>query len=262
MTDVLVTGSTGIGGAVASVLGERALTVGRSGRIRADLSLLSETARVADEVAARGTRLCAIVCCAGVLALRAAHTAEGLERAFVLNYLSRYLLVRRLLPLLEPGGRVVLVANAGRYRDTLGPMDDLNLRRGGRGLRIAGRTQFANDLFAVELAARAPSLSVSCVFPGPVATDVIRNATGVPTGLRSLLDAVQRRIGAAPADVAATPVALASSAFASGFYGVGRSGPAPLPVPDRVRLGRRAELWAASEALVRPWPASPGHVRP
>ncbi|MGK5684362.1 hypothetical protein [Actinoplanes sp. URMC 104] len=181
-----MTGSTGIGGAVASALGERALTVGRSGMIRADPSLLSETARVADEVAARGTRLSAIVCCAGVLAPRAAHTAEGLERAFVLNHLSRYLLVRRLLPLLEPGGRVCW--------------------------------------------SRTPAATATRWAPWTTSTCAAAGGACASPGGRS------------------SPTTCSPS-----------SSPR---VPDRVRLGRRAELWAAGEALVRPWPASPRHVRP
>lgn len=237
-----MTGSTGIGGAVAAALGERAVTIGRRGQIRADLSLLSETARAADEVAARGRSLDAIVCCAGVFALRAETTADGLERAYVLNYLSRYLLVRRLLPLLAPEGRVVLVANAGKYRDTPGTPR--------WGLRVSGRTQFANDLFAVELAERRPDLAVSCVFPGLVATRVFRDARGVPGPLRRAMDALQQRAGADPAQAAATPVQLAAGPRReSGFYGPGC---APIPVPGRVRDGRRAELWQASEELVRP----------
>ncbi|MFF5082891.1 SDR family oxidoreductase [Actinoplanes sp. NPDC000266] len=239
MTKILVTGSTGIGGAVAARLGERALTIGRHGHIRADLSLLGETARAADEVAATHDRLDAIVCCAGVFTMRAATTAEGLERAWVLNYLSRFLLIDRLLPLLPPDGRVVLVASAGRYRDVRGNPT--------RGLRVAGRTQFANDLYAVELAARKPSLSVACVYPGLVATRVFRDATGVPSPLRRVMDALQQRIGASPSSAARGPVQLAiGPAFASGFYGPSAR---PLPVPDRVLHGRRAELWAESETL-------------
>ncbi|GAA0465966.1 hypothetical protein Ade02nite_47210 [Paractinoplanes deccanensis] len=233
-----MTGSTGIGGAVAAQLGERAVTIGRHGRIRADLSLLEETERAAGEVAAAHDRLDAIVCCAGVFTLRAEETAEGLERAFVLNYLSRFLLVDRLLPLLPEGGRVVLVANAGRYRDTLA----LGNRR--RGLRIAGRTQFANDLFAVELAARHPELAVACVDPGLVATRVFRDAPGVPPVLRRALHALQQRVGAPPATAARVPVHLAIGPRPdSGFYGP--SG-APIEVPARVRDGRRGELWEAS----------------
>lgn len=236
----MVTGSTGIGGAVAAALGERAVTIGRGGQIRADLSLLGETARAAGEVVARGRPLDAIVCCAGVFALRAARTAEGLERAYVLNYLSRFLLVRRLLPVLRPDGRVVLVANAGKYRDTPGEPR--------WGLRVSGRTQFANDLFAVELAERRPELAVSCVFPGLVSTRVFRDAYGVPGPLRRVMDALQRRVGADPAEAAATPVELATGVRrASGFYGPAC---APIPVPRRVRDGRRRALWARSEELV------------
>ncbi|MBU2665957.1 hypothetical protein KOI35_20810 [Actinoplanes bogorensis] len=241
MRDIVVTGSTGIGGAVASALGERALTIGRHGMIRADLSSMEETARAAAEISS----VRAIICCAGVFTLRATHTAEGFERALALNYLSRYLLVRLLRP-----RRVILVANAGRYRDTLGPMPDLNLRAGGRGLRIAGRTQFANDLFAVELAARHPDMAVSCVFPGLVATRVFRDAPGVPAPLRRVLDAVQQRVGADPARAAETPVALAVEDREPGFYGPGC---APLPIPSRVLDGRRRELWEATDDLLKPW---------
>jgi NAD(P)-dependent dehydrogenase (short-subunit alcohol dehydrogenase family) len=110
-------------------------------------------------------------------------TSEALERAFVLNYLSRYLLSRRLLPALAaaPSGRLVLVANAGRYRDTLN-FDDLQPCRGKPGLAVAGRTQFANDLFAVELAERVADtrVQVTCVDPGMVKTDVFRKCAGGP----------------------------------------------------------------------------------
>ena len=165
----LVTGGTdGIGRAVALLLargGDRVLFVGRSAErgarvlaelrealpgvdhafLRADLSLLSETARVADEAARLTDRLDAAVFCAGILSTVPEWTTEGLERNFVLNYLSRYLLARRLLPTLEeaPSGRLVLVANAGRYRDSL-DFDDLQYHRGRPGLRVAERTQFAN----------------------------------------------------------------------------------------------------------------------
>jgi NAD(P)-dependent dehydrogenase (short-subunit alcohol dehydrogenase family) len=115
---------------------------------------------------------------------------------------------------------------------------------------VAGRTQFANDLFAAELAVRT-GLAVSCVYPGLVATGVFRNARGVPRPVRLTLAAVQRRLGAKPADAAATPVELATApGVASGFYGPRCR---PIPVPGRVSAHRRAALWAASEDLVGPW---------
>src|SRR5882672_7960288 len=106
----LVTGGTeGIGRAVAVELarrGERVLFVGRNEErgaqvlgalhaiapcvrhqfLRADLSLLDETARVAEQVALATDRLDAAVFCAGVLSTVPRWTLEGLERNFVLNY--------------------------------------------------------------------------------------------------------------------------------------------------------------------------------
>jgi NAD(P)-dependent dehydrogenase (short-subunit alcohol dehydrogenase family) len=243
--------------------------------IRADLSLLRDTARAADDVARHTDRLDAVVLCAGVLSIVAEWTDEDLERSFVLNYLSRYLLLRRLLPLLaeSPSGRVVLVANAGKYRDTL-DLDDLQLRRGGRGLRVAGRTQFANDLLALELAerVRGSGIEVTCVLPGLVATDVFGNARGLPRPVRAAAAALQRLVAAAPADAAQTPVFLAHDPTATGiggsFFGPHRR---RRRIPKRVRRpDRGAALWAASEDLVRPWlsnigqpPASlSGHAEP
>ena len=278
----LVTGGTdGIGRAVALELarqGHRVLIVGRSAArgaavlaaldeasagaghalIRADLSLLRDTAQAASDITRHTDRLDAVVLCAGVLSTVAEWTGENLERTFVLNYLSRYLLLRLLLPTLAeaPSGRVILVANAGKYRDTL-DLDDLQLRRGGRGLRVAGRTQFANDLLAVELAerVRGSRIEVTCVFPGLVATDVFRNARGLPRPVRAAATALQRLVAAAPADAARVPVFLADDPAATGvggrFYGPRRR---QRRIPKRVlRPDRRAALWAASEELVRPW---------
>ncbi len=277
----LVTGGTqGIGRAVCMELarrGERVLFVGRDVRlaesllremervgrgvehtfIRADLSLARETARVADEVMRRTERLDAAVFCAGILSLVPEWTDEQLERSFVLNYLTRYLLARRVLPLLSsaPSGRVVLVSNAGRYADTL-DFDDLQHRRGKRGLRVSGSTQFANDLFAVELAerTRGTNLEVSCVFPGVTRTRVFSNARGLPMLLRALAPVVQL-FALAPEAAAQTPVFLACDPHAAGtsgrFFGPSR---AEIAVPERARRAdRRLELWQASEELVRQW---------
>jgi NAD(P)-dependent dehydrogenase (short-subunit alcohol dehydrogenase family) len=273
MPTTLVTGGTaGIGRAVAEELirrGHSVLTIGRSAgaSVPADLALLHDTDRAAAEVLRRTGRLDAVVLCAGVFALRAEWTAEHLERSLVLSYLSRFLLIRRLLPVLAeaPAGRIVLVANAGRYPDTL-DLDDLQMRRGRAwGLRVAGRTQFANDLLAVSLAERLRDtpIQVSCVYPGLVATGVFGNARGVPGPLRALADRVQQTVGADPAVAARTPVELADDPAATGgFYGPGVR---RLPIPDRVTdPDRRAAVWAASERVLvdsgvnmPPWTSEP-----
>lgn len=276
----LVTGATdGIGRAVALRLargGDRVLAVGRDEArgarllaaldaayaganhvfLRADLSLMRETARLADEVARRADRLDAAVFCAGILSTRAEWTAEGLEHTLALNYLSRFLLARRVLPLLAraPSGRLVLVANAGRYADTL-DLDDLQHRRGRPGLHVAGRTQFANDLLATELAARlrGTRVEVTCVFPGVTRTSFVRNARGLPRVARALASVLLPLLGMPPAAAADTPTFLAQDPAAVGtggrFFGPRRR---PRPIPARAtQPERRAALWTVSEALVR-----------
>jgi NAD(P)-dependent dehydrogenase (short-subunit alcohol dehydrogenase family) len=274
-----VTGGTGgIGRAVAIELargGDRVFFTGRDERrgaevlatlralnpaaehvfVPGDASLLSGTARVADEIVARTHRLDAIVFCAGILSTIPEWTPEGMERNLVLNYISRYLMARRLLPFLKqsPSGRLVLVANAGKYADTL-DFDDLQHRRGKPGLAVSGRTQFANDLLALELAERLRNtrIEATCVFPGLVRTDVFRNARGLPRLMKVIAVAVQPLVAALPSRAAATPVFLAQDAGAVGtggrFWGPGNK---EITIPARVRdSARRLALWEASERLV------------
>jgi NAD(P)-dependent dehydrogenase (short-subunit alcohol dehydrogenase family) len=275
----LVTGGTeGIGRAVCIELarrGDRVLFVGRNERlaeatlrilqeagperdhtfIRADLARLSEASRAADQVLEHTSRLDAAVFCAGVLSTLPEWTEENLERNFALNYLSRFVLARRLLPALlaAPSGRVVLVANAGKYPDTL-RFDDLQHRKGKAGLHVAGRTQFANDLFALELAerTRGSNLEVTCVFPGMVKTRVFANARGLPWFVRALAP-VLRLFALSPSEAANTPAFLAYDEQARGtsgrFYGPRKK---ELPVPPRARRAdRRDQLWLASENIVQ-----------
>lgn len=278
----LVTGGTeGIGRAVALRLargGDRIILVGRNQEraarvmteleaaspgaghtfIAADLSLLRETARAGDEVKRCAERLDAVVFCAGILSTVPEWTAEGLERNFVLNYLSRYLMVRQLLPLLHQAdsGRVVLVSNAGVYPDSL-DFDDLQYRRGKPGLQVSARTQFANDLLATELAERLRGTRVeaTCVFPGLTRTGVVRNARGLPRIGRLLGPLVVTLFGASPDVAARTPVFLAQDPRARGtggrFFGPKlreRTVPVRALQPDR-QIG----LWKLSEDLVRPF---------
>ena len=226
--------------------------------LAADLASMAGTAQLADEVARHTDRVDALVCCAGIFALRPEWTDEGLERTFALNYLSRFLLVRRLEPLLtaSPSARVVLVANAGAYRDRL-DLDDPHYRRGRRGMRVATRTQFANDLLAVELSERyrGTSVTATCVFPGVVRTDVFRNGVGVPRPLAAVLAAVAGRVGLTPAEAAETPAWLADradpAAVSASFFGPRR---AVRRIPDRARRPeRRRALWDVSEQLAAPW---------
>lgn len=273
----LVTGTSGIGAAVALALaaaGDRVIVVGRNREraaqllsrmkqlsnldhrfIAADLTLMADASQAARQAAAQAPRLDAVVFCAGILSTIPEWTPEGLERNLALNYLSRYLMARLLLPALRssPSGRLVFVANAGVYGDSL-DFNDLQLRHGRRGLKVSGRTQFANDLLAMELADRVgdTGIAVTCVFPGFVRTEVFDNARGLPWGFRLIRPLLEAR-SVAPAIAADTPSFLAHAREAANlggrFFGPRR---AERRVPDRARrVERRLELWRLSEELVR-----------
>jgi NAD(P)-dependent dehydrogenase (short-subunit alcohol dehydrogenase family) len=275
----LVTGGTdGIGRAVALELarrGDRVLFVGRNAKragqvlaqlrelrpgrehafLAADLSLLADTSRVAAEVGRLTPHLDAVVCSAGILSFAPEVSVEGLERSFVLNYLSRYLLAIRLLPQLSAAasGRLVLVSNAGKYHDTL---DFEELRRPRRrGIVVSGRTQFANDLLVTELASRlrGSRVEVTCVFPGVTQSACFDNARGVPAWLRGLVKLAVRLFGQSCERAAETPVFLAHDTAAVGvsgrFFGPGARS---IQVPARAsNPSRRHEVWVESERLVR-----------
>jgi NAD(P)-dependent dehydrogenase (short-subunit alcohol dehydrogenase family) len=124
-------------------------------------------------------------------------------------------------------------------------------------MRVAARTQFANDLLAVELSERhrGTSVAATCVFPGVVRTDAFRNGVGVPRRLGAVLAAVAGRVGLPPAEAAETPAWLANSADAAAvsasFFGPHR---AVRRIPDRARRPeRRRGLWDVSEGLATPW---------
>jgi retinol dehydrogenase-12 len=208
----LVTGGTdGIGKEIARGLafrGARVIIVGRdpakglravaeiaesSGNssvefIAADLSLMCEAQRLADSVAERlrdesgSPALHYLVHCAGIVMGRHTMTTEGIESNFAVNYLSRFVLTSRLLPLLEAGGtpgctaRILIAGGAARNGKIY--FDDVNLTTNFATLRAVAQFCQANDIFTVELARRLaawssePRVTVSCLKIGVVKTGI------------------------------------------------------------------------------------------
>lgn len=86
-----------------------------------DLAELASVHRFADELLARlqaGTLppLRTLVCNAGIQFAQGQHwTADGYEQTFGVNYLAHYVLAERLLPALEPAGRLVLVGSGTHF---------------------------------------------------------------------------------------------------------------------------------------------------
>jgi NAD(P)-dependent dehydrogenase (short-subunit alcohol dehydrogenase family) len=175
---VLITGSTdGVGRYVAARLaaaGAKVLIHGRDqaraktladeirgqGHIepifyQADLSSLAGARQLAAAVLARHQRLDVFISNAGIgsrsLGSERQTSADGHELRFAVNYLSGFLLVHLLLPLLKASApaRIVNVASLGQH-----PLDfdDVMLTKGYNGNRAYAQSKLAQIMFTIDMA--------------------------------------------------------------------------------------------------------------
>jgi len=198
---VVVTGGTaGIGEAAAIELSRRgaevALVARDAGRVAAvarqaaaagggapvhqhvaDLTLMSEVRRLAEELRARHERIDVLANNAGALFGSRRETAEGLERTLALNHLAPFLLTNLLRDRLA-GGRVVTTASDAHESGRL-DLDDLQSTKSYAAMRVYGTSKLCNVLFTRELARRAPELHANCFHPGTVRTGFGKNENGI-----------------------------------------------------------------------------------
>jgi NAD(P)-dependent dehydrogenase (short-subunit alcohol dehydrogenase family) len=155
----VVTGaSSGIGKAAAEALAARGFRIIGQGRdpgrcsaaeadirkasatgevtmLRADLSLMAETARLAGEIAALTDRIDVLVNNAGGMASELVITAEGNDANFAGNHLGPFLLTNRLIPLLRaaaadsPPGSVRIVNTSSDGSEMIEGIDLSDLQR-------------------------------------------------------------------------------------------------------------------------------------
>jgi retinol dehydrogenase 12 len=199
VTLVVITGATrGIGQAGAIELarqGAEVALVGRDGeRVRAvaqearaaggagvhehvaDLLLMSEVRRLAEELAERYEQIDVLANNAGALFASRKETSEGFERTFALNHLSPFLLTNLLRERLA-GARVVTTASDAHQAGRL-DLEDLQSEKGYAAMRVYGTSKLCNILFTRELAKRAGELHANCFHPGVVRTGFGKNENG------------------------------------------------------------------------------------
>jgi len=206
--NAVVTGGTdGIGKKIAGGLaraGHRLILVGRDAQkgaaaaqeilestgnpgvrfIQADLSLIRETHRLAWDAASHFPSLHYLVHSAGIVRGRRELTAEGLESNFATNYLSRFALTQKLLPVLKAAGqptqaaRIVIISGAARNGKI--HFEDVSLTSNFSTPRMVSQSCQANDVFTAELARRLAlngaqgQITVTCLKIGVVKTNIRR----------------------------------------------------------------------------------------
>ena len=187
---VLITGGTsGIGRVTARELARKGATLVVVGRdparldavkrelgadtIRADLLLVADALRAADEFRRRYPRLHVLVNNAGAVFGERRVTGEGLERTFALNHMAYFALTTALLDVLRASApaRVVSVSSEAS-RGARIDFADLQMEHGYLGIRQYCNTKLMNLLFAFELARRLEGSGVTsnAVHPGAVAS--------------------------------------------------------------------------------------------
>jgi NAD(P)-dependent dehydrogenase (short-subunit alcohol dehydrogenase family) len=200
VTRVVLTGATrGIGRAAAVELAQRGADVVLVGRDperlqrvadeaaaaagaavhqhAADLLLMSEVRRLADELRARYDNIDVLANNAGALFASRRDTPEGFERTFALNHLAPFLLTNLLRDRLA-GGRVLTTASDAHNSGRL-DLEDLQSEQSYSAMRVYGTTKLCNILFTRELARRAPELRANCFHPGVVRTGFGKNENGI-----------------------------------------------------------------------------------
>jgi WW domain-containing oxidoreductase len=141
---------------------------------------------------------------------------------FLVNYLSHFLLVNRLLPIIpDATGRVVIVSSSASKNQAPKEgilFEDLDAHNGYSASKFYGQSKLALAIFAKELSRRLKSrgIAANSLHPGAVrGTDLNRNI-GFPL---SAVLAVAQLFFKNPAQGAATQCLLAASPLVDGMTG-------------------------------------------
>ena len=219
--------------------------------IEADMSLMSSVHTLAERFRASHSRIDILAHAAGVIDMTRPMTAEGIEKNFAVNYLSRYLLTSLLEDLLVRGARVLALATPG-IQPVRFDFAAVTRAEGLSGFRAYQQSQAANDVWGAALAdrLRPGGVHVAVVNPGVVNTD-LRKSPGAPWWLR-MFDLVVTPFAVSPAQGAETMIRLALEAdwpHAGLFFGAGSK---PVHVSEKAFAAPvRSELSSTSSMLVQ-----------
>jgi NAD(P)-dependent dehydrogenase (short-subunit alcohol dehydrogenase family) len=140
---------------------------------KADLMLMKEVSRVADEVCQKYDRIDVLINNVGAYFAFRDVTEEGFERTFALNHLGYFLMTKKLLPLVEKSDykRIVNVSSSAHYGISF-EFDNLNGEKKYRGFRTYQKSKLANVMFTYELAKKVKErgITANCLHPGFVAS--------------------------------------------------------------------------------------------
>jgi NAD(P)-dependent dehydrogenase (short-subunit alcohol dehydrogenase family) len=145
--------------------------------VEADLASLASVRRAADGLA--GRRFDVVIANAGVMCCPEGRTADGFETQLGTNHIGHFVLVNRLAPGVNDGGRVVLLSSAAHRISDVILDDPLFEKTPYEAWQAYGRSKTANALHAVALDKRLQKrgVRVAAVHPGGIMTELGRHLT-------------------------------------------------------------------------------------
>ena len=207
-----------------------------------DLSLVSDTYKLTQRLAARSEKIDVLVNNAGLLHLEHSTTAEGFETTYVVNILTHHQLTENLIEnsKLNPGARVIEVTSGGMYN---APANTVMLDQKAKG--FSGKAAYATHKRAQMVLTdfyrekhRKENLKFYAMHPGWVDTNAVKN--GLPTFRKLLLPVLRNGlqgadtinwIGATSPDEAIDQVWFDRKARASHAYAASRN---PKTTPEEL----------------------------
>jgi len=223
--------------------------------IRGDLSLLSDTARMAREIAGLTEKVHALLNNAGGVRSELVITPEGNEATFAGNHLGHFLLTNRLLPLLraaaassKPGTVRILSVSSNGHEGCPGlDPDDLQQTRAWSSGKSYCLAKLCNILFTRELAKRlaADGIVANVMHPGVVTSNFVNHAEPRMKGYIETLQSFPPEVGA---DTLLWLATAPETGKVSGSYFFKRE--ALSPSAAALDDAAAARLWKESDALV------------
>jgi NAD(P)-dependent dehydrogenase (short-subunit alcohol dehydrogenase family) len=141
-----------------------------------DLASLSEVARAAEKLQEDHPETQVIICNAGVMSKRRKESRDGLELNFAVNHLAHFLLVTRILDMLQKNApsRIVVVSSMVHESGRV-DLSNLQMESGYDGMSAYAQSKRANVLFVHELARRLEGTGVTAnaLHPGVIATKLL-----------------------------------------------------------------------------------------
>jgi WW domain-containing oxidoreductase len=250
-----------VAGRTAQKAGEAcARIVGRATPLACELEDLDSAAGCARRVSRLGVPLDMLICNAGIMAPPRLERVGGIEKQFLVNHLSHFLLLRLLLPAVEaaPAGRVVMVSSSAHKWAPPGGIafDNLDGERGYDPRVFYGQSKLANALVVRELSRRlaGTAATANAAHPGLIITNIIRYIPAWQRLMAPVVSVLLRSRIKSIAQGAATTCYLAAHPDVAGISGqyfadCALATPAPVMADDALA----ARLWQESERLTRGW---------